>query len=154
MRIRKHRKAWRENCYGNRRRAKESCRQHADEFKPYYLLSEQADAMTVYLKPDADYSKRLCDHVTLLLSLDTPEIVGCRIKGIRDILQDLPNYIKVSHEGVKLSAVFLPFRGCVKNQEKPAGFGQQRPRRVSDEELLIPQLIVETTYPTRQSSQF
>ena len=27
MRIRKHRKAWRENCYGNRRRAKESCRQ-------------------------------------------------------------------------------------------------------------------------------
>ena len=109
----------------------------ADEFKPYYLLSEQADAMTVYLKPDADYSKRLCDHVTLLLSLDTPEIVGCRIKGIRDILQDLPNYIKVSHEGVKLSAVFLPFGGASKI-EKPAGFEQATTRRVSDEELLIP----------------
>ncbi len=59
------------------------------EFQPYHELSTDADALTVYFKPDADYSKRLTDHVTLVLSIDANEIVGCRIKGISGILEDL-----------------------------------------------------------------
>jgi hypothetical protein len=65
----------------------------------------------VYFEGDADYSKRLNDHITLYLSLETKEIVGCRIKGIAGILQDLPNYIRINHGSVQLSIIFWAFRG-------------------------------------------
>lgn len=81
------------------------------QFVPYCYLSEEADALTVYFEGDADYSKRLNDHITLYLSIETNEIVGCRIKGISGILADLPNYISANHDDVKLSVIFLAFRG-------------------------------------------
>ena len=34
-------------------------------FQPYVEMSPEADALTFYFKPDADYSQRLTDHVTL-----------------------------------------------------------------------------------------
>jgi hypothetical protein len=81
------------------------------EFKPYVEHSKEADALTFVFKPDADYSKRLTDHVTLHISLDTGDIVGCRIKGMSGLLEDLPNFIHVNHEGVRLSFVFWSFCG-------------------------------------------
>jgi hypothetical protein len=89
----------------------------ASEFKPYCELSREADALTVYFKPDRDYSKRLTDHVTLFLGVDTNELVGCRIKGISGILEDLPNDLRIDHGGVKLSVIFWSFRGGVKDEE-------------------------------------
>jgi hypothetical protein len=83
----------------------------AKKFVPYCYVNKQADALTVYFEGDADYSKRLNDHVTLYLSLETHEVIGCRIKGISGILADLPNYINVTHGEVELSVVFLAFRG-------------------------------------------
>lgn len=69
------------------------------EFRPYLAISHEADTLTAYFKPDADYSKRLTDHVTLYRSLDSHEIVGCRIKGISGILEDLPNFLHIDHQG-------------------------------------------------------
>lgn len=83
------------------------------DFRPYCILSDEADALTAYFKGDADYSVRLTDHVTLYRSIDSNEIVGCRIKGISDILQDLPNYLHVNHHGATLSMIFWSFRGGV-----------------------------------------
>lgn len=80
-------------------------------FTPYCHFDEKSDAITAYFRGDADYSKRLTDHVTLFLSIDSDEIVGCRIKGIRGILEDLPNYLEISHCNVQLSVLFLSFRG-------------------------------------------
>ena len=80
-------------------------------FSPYVDYSKKADAITCRFKPDADYSKRLTDHVTLFLSLDTHEIVGCRIKGVKELLEDLPNFIRVNHRDVELSVLFWSFRG-------------------------------------------
>jgi hypothetical protein len=79
-------------------------------------MNKEADALTAYFEGDADYSKRLNDHVTLYLSLETNEIVGCRIKGIAGILQDLPNYIQVQHGSVQLSVIFWAFRGGAKDE--------------------------------------
>ncbi len=87
------------------------------KFVPYCHLSKEADTLTVYFEGDADYSKRLCDHVTLYLSLETDEIVGCRIKGISGLLEDLPNYIEVQHGKVQLSVIFLAFRGGAPDKE-------------------------------------
>jgi hypothetical protein len=83
----------------------------ANQFVPYCHLSAESDTLTVYFEGDADYSERLNDHVTLYRSLETKELVGCRIKGIRGILEDLPNYIHVNHGRIKLQVIFLAFRG-------------------------------------------
>lgn len=79
-------------------------------FTPYADLDEAADALTVYFANEPDYAKRLNDHITIYLSLDTDDIVGCRVKGIRDIVNDLPNYIDVNTNGIGLSIVFLACR--------------------------------------------
>ena len=92
----------------------------ASEFTPYVEIHQEADALSVHLKPDADYSKRLTEHVTLFLSIDSDEIVGCRIKGIKGILADLPNYIKINLDGVELSMIFWSFRGGATDDEARA----------------------------------
>lgn len=84
---------------------------HGD-FRPYHEINEASDSLTVYFRPDPDYSKRLTEHVTLYLSLETDEIVGCRIKGIKGILEDLPNEIRVRHKSGNLWLIFWAFRGC------------------------------------------
>ena len=80
-------------------------------FKPYVEFSPQADAMTCYFHPDADYSKRLNNHVTLFVSIETERLVGCRIKGIKGLIERLPNYIEVNHEGYELKCIFWSFMG-------------------------------------------
>ncbi len=85
----------------------------ATEFAPYCYVSEAADALTVHFKQDADYSEKLNDHITVYRSLETNEIVGCRVKGISGILQDLHNYIMVRDKkgNIELALIFLAFRG-------------------------------------------
>src|ERR1043165_6297455 len=85
----------------------------AKKFVPYCFVSKEADALTVYFEGDADFSERLNDHITLYRSLETKEIVGCRVKGIAGILKDLPNYIKVQgNDGdIELALIFFAFRG-------------------------------------------
>jgi hypothetical protein len=82
----------------------------AKKFVPYSYLNKASDALTVYFEGDPDYSERLSEHVTLYRSLETKEIVGCRIKGIAGVLEDLPNYIHVDHDGLNLGLVFLACR--------------------------------------------
>jgi hypothetical protein len=89
----------------------------AKQFVPYSYLSKEADALTVYFEGDADYSRRLNEHITVYHSIETDEIIGCRIKGISSILQDLPHYFGVKHGGIELSIVFFAFRGGADNQE-------------------------------------
>ena len=97
----------------------------AKQFVPYCFISKEADALTVYFEGDPDYSERLNEHVTLYRSLETNELVGCRIKGIAGILEDLPNYIHVDHGGIQLSALFLPFRGSTVDRSEERRVGKE-----------------------------
>jgi len=80
------------------------------DFKPHCYISEVGDALNVYFDDAQDYSERLTDHVTLFRSVETNDVVGCRIKGISGILEDLPNYIEVNHDDIALSVIFLAAR--------------------------------------------
>ena len=93
-------------------------------FCPYSAISREADALTTYFKGEPDYSERLTDHVTLYRSLETQEIVGCRIKGISALLEDLPNFLQVKHDGVTLSMVFWSFCGGQSDDRVREAFGQ------------------------------
>lgn len=79
------------------------------EFRPYCYRNKEADALTIYFRSEPDYSKRLTDHVTLYLSIESNEPVGCRIKGISGLIEDLPNFLTIDHDGRSISILFLPF---------------------------------------------
>ena len=89
-----------------------------DRFKPYIDHSPEADAINVYFKPDADFSERLNEHVTLFRSMEDRSLVGCRIKGISGIVEDACNWLKVSHDGIQLRIVFWSFRGPAASEEE------------------------------------
>ncbi|MHC4398389.1 MAG: hypothetical protein ACYTG0_01775 [Planctomycetota bacterium] len=108
----------------------------AKKFVPYCYLSKEADTLTVYFEGDADYSKRLCDHVTVYISLETGEVVGCRIKGISGLLEDLPNYIQVKHGKVALSVIFLAFWGGARDDEASKAMNQLA-RVASEHEMVL-----------------
>jgi hypothetical protein len=91
-------------------------------FKPYHEFSKEADAITVRFKGDADFAKRLTDHVTIFLSMETKELVGCRIKGVSEIIKDLPNYIRVDDGDVQVSLFFLSLRGGAEDEEARTTF--------------------------------
>lgn len=112
----------------------------ANQFVPYYYLSEASDSLTVYFEGDADYSERLSDHVTLYRSLETDEVVGCRIKGISGILEDLPNYIQINHDGIQLSIIFLAFRGGA-TDPKVSETMNQLAKTASEKRMVLQQSI-------------
>jgi hypothetical protein len=94
--------------------------QPAKKFVPYCFLDKQSDTLTAYFEGDPDYSKRLSEHLTLYLSLETDEIIGCRVKGISGIIEDLPNFIHTNHKGVDLSIVFFAFTGGAEAESRKA----------------------------------
>ncbi len=51
----------------------------AGEFKPYWGVED--GVLTAYWSGDPDYSVPQGDRVTLYLSLETHEVVGCRIEA-------------------------------------------------------------------------
>lgn len=50
----------------------------AAEFKPYAYRSESG-AMFAFWKPAADYSEVVADGLIVMKSIETGEVVGCRI---------------------------------------------------------------------------
>ena len=56
----------------------ERLRNNMGAFIPYFEVHATGD-VTVYLRPDADYSRQLTPYIVVYLSLDTHEIVGCRV---------------------------------------------------------------------------
>lgn len=53
------------------------------EFKPQAYYGEEEDALTFYFRPLESYGVRVNNLVTLFLSLEGNDMVGCQIKGIR-----------------------------------------------------------------------
>ena len=54
-------------------------------FKPYCYISNEADSLTASFSDTAGYSEVLSDQITVYRSLETNEIVGCRIDGLSKI---------------------------------------------------------------------
>lgn len=89
----------------------------SEGFKPTVYCGEEEDALFFYFKNDPDYRKRINNRITLYISQETEEIVGCQIKGIRSILEDLPYFIAAEHKRFRLSVVFAAFLGTVEDDD-------------------------------------
>ena len=76
------------------------------DFAPCYEINTDQDALNVYFHPDADYSERLTNHITLFHSLEGHEIVGCQIARVAELLEGRPNFTNASDDDVELSQIF------------------------------------------------
>ncbi len=88
--------------------------QHRKEgpFKPYAYYGSEEDALTTYWRGDADYARRLNSRVTVFLSLESDELVGCQIKSVRHVLEDIGWFdVSLKHGRVRVAMLFLACRG-------------------------------------------
>ena len=74
--------------------------------KPYY--SEDGDSVTFYFKDGASYARRVDDFLTVYLSMERNELVGCQVKGVARLLKLLGQFgLTVEDKSVKLGMFFM-----------------------------------------------
>jgi len=75
------------------------------EPRPYYGHDE--DCLTFYFHNAESYGRRVDELLTLFLSLETNDLVGCQVKGIRKNLKRLGDFgIAIKHGKVRLGLFF------------------------------------------------
>jgi hypothetical protein len=113
-------------------------------FTPCAYYGAEEDALIFYFRPGRDYAKRLNKLVTLYISLDDEELIGCQIKGVRSVLDELGNFnIEVSHRRIKLNILFLAYAGTVMD-DPDARIAYQTLARAASEsnlEIEVPELV-------------
>jgi hypothetical protein len=88
------------------------------EFTPYCYYNEDADCLHVQFQRGQEISKRLNSFVTLLIAVETGDLLGCIVKGVSDIAESLPNYIDVKHGGDRLKILFFAYRAKADTSEE------------------------------------
>ncbi|MEX2118784.1 MAG: hypothetical protein WD847_04165 [Pirellulales bacterium] len=82
------------------------------EFAPCAHYDRDADALTLYVGNEPEHGRRLNSRVTIYISDETGELVGCRIKGVRAVLEDVGSFdIAISLGKVKLKILFAALHG-------------------------------------------
>jgi len=80
----------------------------AKAFEPRPFYSPDGDFLTFFFREDDHYAERVDELLTVYLSMETKELVGCKIKGVRRILDTLGKLgVLVDGGEAKLSFFFL-----------------------------------------------
>jgi hypothetical protein len=58
-------------------------------FTPTAFHSVEGDCIEIVLSQDTYFGRRLCKHITVLLSEDTEKPVGLILKGVRSLIAEL-----------------------------------------------------------------
>ncbi|NLE37229.1 MAG: hypothetical protein GX621_04310 [Pirellulaceae bacterium] len=110
----------------------------APVFSPCAYYGEDEDAVIFYFRNAPDYAKRINKWITLYLSMDTDELVGCRVKGVGRVLQDMDAFgVDVKHNKVELRAVFLAFLGVASEDSDTRELYKQLGRAATEAECEI-----------------
>jgi hypothetical protein len=77
-------------------------------FRPLPHYFAQGDFVTYYFRNDPSYAERVDDLLTVFLSFETKELVGCKIKGVKHILQTAGDFGVALDDGdVRLGIFFF-----------------------------------------------
>jgi hypothetical protein len=61
-------------------------------FHPHPFYSKEGDFLTYFFRGDNAYAERIDDILTVYRSMDTTELVGFKIKGVRYIVETLGEF--------------------------------------------------------------
>ena len=85
-------------------------------FRPVPHYFAQGDFVTYYFRDDPCFAERVDDLLTVFLSFDTKELVGCKIKGVKHILQTAGDFGVALDDGeVRLGVFFFVGAALAKN---------------------------------------
>ena len=115
-----------------------------DQFRPCVYYGPEEDAVMFYFRDDADYAKRMNEWLTLYLSIDSDELVGCQIKGVGRVLEDIGYFgVDVTHKKIKLQIVFLAFLGAAADDPVAREYYRKLGEAATETntELVIPELV-------------
>lgn len=113
-------------------------------FQPCAHYDQDADAITFFFSNEAEYRQRLNSRVTIYLSDETNELVGCRIKGVRSVLEDIGSFdVSISHGKIKLKMLFVALHAAFDTDVDARSIFRVIGRAVaeSDVELDIPECV-------------
>jgi len=114
------------------------------EFAPCAYFGQEEDALMFYFRNDPDYAKRVNSRVTIYLSEENNELVGCQIKGVGRVLRELGQFdVTIRHGRVKLSLVLLAFMDGMLAGDETREVYREVYRRAAeaDVELEVPELV-------------
>ncbi len=95
----------------------------AASFEPCAYYGPEEDAVIFYFRNVPDYARRVSRWLTLYLAIDDDQLVGCQVKGVKRVLEDIDAFgIDVEHNKVKLQVLFLAFLGAVADEPDTRGY--------------------------------
>jgi hypothetical protein len=101
-------------------------------FHPWPLYTAEGDSLTFYVKDEESYGERIDDLLTIYKSIQTDEIVGCQIKGVRRKLDELNKFIvTVKSPKLELGLLFLTYMATTESplaRHQYEWFGEQAAR--------------------------
>jgi len=105
-------------------------------FHPCARYGPEEDALMFYFRNDPDYAKRINSRVTVYLSMDDHEMVGCQIKGVKRVLDELGAVdITIKHGRVKLQIVLLALMDSLVEREETRSFYREVLRKAKETDV-------------------
>jgi hypothetical protein len=77
--------------------------------EPYYLAD--GDSLVIHFKPDMAYASRVDDVVTVYKSEETNELVGCKLKGVSQLVNNIVSLVKIDDHPVRLTFLLASAAG-------------------------------------------
>ena len=113
-------------------------------FKPCAYYGAEEDALMFYFRNSPDYAQRINSVVTIYLSMDDNELVGCQIKGVGRILRELGQLdVTIKHGKIKLQVVLLAVMERMMNESDTREVYRTvfKKAQETDVELEVPALV-------------
>jgi hypothetical protein len=93
--------------------------QSIESFSPIPLYSREGDFLTYFFNNDDAYAHRVDELLTVYLSDETDDLVGCKIKGVQQILDTLGSFsVVIEDSKISLGLLFLAGMAVSKSSEK------------------------------------
>jgi hypothetical protein len=95
---------------------------------PHY--SAQGDFVTYYFRNDPCFAQRVDDILTVFLAFDSKELIGCKIKGVKHILQTAGDFgITVDDGDIQLGLFFFVGASMAKEESQKKRYEELRVAR-------------------------
>jgi hypothetical protein len=96
-------------------------------FRPVPHYFPQGDFVTYYFRNDPCYAQRLDDVITVFLAFGSDELVGCKIKGVKQILQSAGNFdVTIDDGAIKLGIFFFVGAAVAKDEAQKKRYEELR----------------------------
>jgi hypothetical protein len=100
---------------------KEFLQENQTEMKPFEpspMYTPEGDSLMFYMKDEESYRERIDDLLTVYRSVETNEIIGCQIKGVRHKLEELSKFlVTLKSTELELGLLFLTYMAMASRDE-------------------------------------